>query len=1295
MRLLVRLPLQLPGRRPRGLRAARRRVVRAAAAAALFVALLLALAVPADAPLRAQQTDALPPLLHALATQAERLHAAGVSVDGNGLGAKSKTLRDAIALRSLRLNDAGAVQVAVRLWGDGPPAGALAALGVETQIWRPDLGHAQLLVPPARLRALLALPGIRDVALPSYAISARGAVTTEGDTALRFEALRARTGLTGDGVRVGVIADGVAGLAGAQASGDLPTLAGQQDFTGEGVDGGAEGTALLEIVHDIAPNAALYFAAATTDAEMIEAVDYLAQRTDVVVDDLSFHFPDDQRSAVSLNTAAALNHPAWPIRAYVTAAGNWALRHYEGEFRAGPGGRTLGLTGAGPVHLFGRDGATDQLGRGEAPYNEIRLESGDELRAVLHWNDPWGDSINDYDLFLLDESGAVVASGAAQQGVSTRNPRERIVYQHDGESGRFRLVVQNADGRAAPRRLEMFAFGPKALEPDGTILNFNTTASSLLAQSDAPGGVITIAAVGHAPADFHRARPYSSRGPTNNGARKPDLAAVDNVAITGGGNFASPFFGTSAAAPHVAALAALLLEARPQLLAEDGGRPDREREILRHVLTGSAIDLAPPGPDDATGAGRVDALAAATLLDATVLVVERVAPAGPGSLRAAIDAANRPAGGPRAIFIDAGLSIPLTATLPPITRGDVSLSGAATIVGDRLPAGAPGLVLSAAAVAIDGLTISGVPGVAIRVAGAEDVAIDGVTLTGNGAGIQIDDGSARVAIGAMQGVTITGVPGVAIRVAGAEDVAIDGVTLTGNGAGIQIDDGSARVAIGAMQGVTITANDGPGIVVAGEGTHDVTIQNSRIGVTPAGLAAGNAGDGVRVEAGATGVVLGAPAAAEPRLRTAQVTAQVTSQATTLVHTIRGRVILNGQPALAGTIVEALIDGQLVAATTVGVVDVDGAPGFVLTIPGPGLVVRFRVAGLPAMRLIFFEPGARSDIVLEASGEFPQSELALPGANVIAYNAGAGLRHDAGIVSYRGNAIYGNADGDVRGDAPTPAPPVLTAFHYTGDRLRVDATAPAGATVDLYVVEDPAAPGVVADPDGAGGALRYLGSALPGDASFSDGGFRAAGLAPGTALALTALATDASGATSRFATNLRLGPGPRIDAVFPAEGSNAGGVQVTITGAGLGDLAGFHVAFGDRAATALSVSDTRAVVITPPHAAGPAALTIEVSDGRTRRVEEAFSFLAGRVVLLSPGWNNVTWSGPRTPITGVIAPLAPRVNRVWAWFAAEQRWRSYRVGAPAIVNRLTALQPGQAIWLLLEGDRPLIWEQPPP
>ena len=298
----------------------------------------------------------------------------------------------------------------------------------------------------------------------------------------------------------------------------------------------------------------------------------------------------------------------------------------------------------------------------------------------------------------------------------------------------------------------------------------------------------------------------------------------------------------------------------------------------------------------------------------------------------------------------------------------MSLSGAATIVGDRLPAGAPGLVLGAAAIAIDGLTISGVPGVAIRVAGAEDAAIDGVTLSGNGAGIQIDDGS-------------------------------------------------ARVAVGAMQGVTITANDGPGIVVAGRAPATSRSRTAASASRPPAWRAATPATACASRPARPASSWARPPAPSP-LRTAQVTGQTAN----LVHTIRGRVILNGQPAPAGTIVEALIDGRLVAATTVGVVDVDGAPGFVLTITGPGLVVRFRVAGLPAARLVFFEPGARSDIVLEAMGEFPQSELALPGANVIAYNAGAGLRHDAGLVTYRGNAIYATRTATSAATRPPPRRP---------------------------------------------------------------------------------------------------------------------------------------------------------------------------------------------------------------------------------------------------------------------------------
>lgn len=1199
---------------------ARRGALRAAVIAILVLS-FVSLA-PGATPVRGQAVVGLPPLLESLALEAERLHPSGDSGVGDLSGAP-KALRDAVALGSVRLDGAGAVQVEVRLIGAGPPVATIGALGGSVEIWRADLGRAQLRLPPSSLRGLVALTGIREVALPVYAISARGSVTTEGDAALRATLLRQQSGLTGAGVRIGVISDGIDGVAAAQASGDLPTLADQRAFTSGGIDEGAEGTALLEIVHDLAPEAALYFASAATTLEMIDAVNYLAERTDVVVDDLGFLLPDDQQSDVSQNTGAALNNPDWPIRAYVTSVGNWALRHYEGVFRPGPDARTLGLAVAGPAHLFGNDGSTDQLGRGETPYNEIFLDTDDDLRAVLYWDDPWDDSTNDYDLVLLDENDATVAAGTAAQGFSSSRPRETFTFKNEGPAGTFRLVAQNVNGDAAPRRLEMYAIGSSPLAPGGTALNFNTTASSLLAQSDAPGGVLAVAAVDQDAAGFDTVRSYSSRGPTNNGVMKPDLTAVDGVMVTGSGGFGTPFFGTSAAAPHVAALAALLLEARPQLLDQAGDAPDRERVLLRAALTGSATDLGAPGPDNESGAGRVDALDALALLEQTVLVVDNAADAGPGSLREAIGAANAVGVGPLAIMIGDGLVIAPASALPALTAAEVSVSGLATISG-------AGLTLQGTAITLEGLTIEGAPGVGLHVDGSSDVAIDGVALRDNGEGIVIDGGATAVRLGAREAVTVIG-------------------------------------------------SAGDGVRVSGAGTADVSIQNSRIGVDEAGARAGNAGDGVVVSGGASNVVVGAGVGVAPEL--------ATTQSPALVHTVRGRVILNGQPALPGTVVEAMLDGQVVAATVVGLIDVEGQPGFVLTIPGPGLVIRFRVAGEVVGEILFFEEGALSEVLLDVTSAGPTSEFVLPGSNTIAFNAGAGLRVD-GAVTNRGNAIHSNAGGDLRGAPSGPPAPVLTSFRFSGNRISVEGRAAAGTTVDLYVVEDVAAAGVVADASGSGGALHYLGTAvMTGDR------FAAADLASGRALAVTALATDALGRTSLFGANLVFGPGPQIESVSPTEGANAGGTQVTIRGSGFGET-GLRVFFGGREGVVLSLAETTAVVLSPAHEAGPVSLLLEVSDGRTVLEESVFTYLAGRLVTLQPGWNNVTWSGRRSLVPAAIASLAPQVNRVFSWDPEAQRWLAFFVGAPAVVNTLGVLETGQPIWVFVEGAAPLVWSQPP-
>ena len=75
--------------------------------------------------------------------------------------------------------------------------------------------------------------------------------------------------------------------------------------------------------------------------------------------------------------------------------------------------------------------------------------------------------------------------------------------------------------------------------------------------------------------------------------RKPDITAADGVSTATPG-FAT-FYGTSAAAPHAAAIAALLKSALPSLTPAQ----------VRAALVSSALDIEAPGVDNTTGAGIV------------------------------------------------------------------------------------------------------------------------------------------------------------------------------------------------------------------------------------------------------------------------------------------------------------------------------------------------------------------------------------------------------------------------------------------------------------------------------------------------------------------------------------------------------------------------------------------------------------------------------------------------------------------------------------------------------------------
>src|SRR6185312_11289319 len=113
------------------------------------------------------------------------------------------------------------------------------------------------------LNQLPSAPPLAGGALSSVAapIAFESTVGTGGSSALKADQLRSAFGLTGSGIKVGVLSDSfnnLGGYAADSSSGALPpgVVVLGDELDGKGSD---EGRAMLELVHQIAPGAQLYF----------------------------------------------------------------------------------------------------------------------------------------------------------------------------------------------------------------------------------------------------------------------------------------------------------------------------------------------------------------------------------------------------------------------------------------------------------------------------------------------------------------------------------------------------------------------------------------------------------------------------------------------------------------------------------------------------------------------------------------------------------------------------------------------------------------------------------------------------------------------------------------------------------------------------------------------------------------------------------------------------------------------------------------------------------------------------
>ncbi|MEU3624432.1 hypothetical protein BS329_29355 [Amycolatopsis coloradensis] len=461
-------------------------------------------------------------------------------------------------------------------------------------------------------------PAPQDRRRATAANAAAALQVAEGDKAHGSDTARTKYGVTGAGQKVCVLSDGVKSLQSSQTAGELPAV----DVLPGQAGSGDEGTAMLEIIHDMAPGAALGFATAFTSeqsfADNIRALRAGGKCT-IIVDDVSYF---DESPFEDGPVAKAVNDVTAAGALYFSSAGNsgnftdGTSGYYEGDFR-GSSTKIPGITGT--PHDFDPSGTT-QL------YNA--LSPGSLGRYVtLFWSDPWGKATSDYDLFVLNSSGSVVASSEGSQN-GTQNPYE--IAQVPATGSGFKVAVVKYSG--ADRFIALNVIRGRFVA-SGSMKAFST--NGVTSGHSAAVNAFSVAAAPAAGA-FGRALetgdPANPTGPfpglftgaskwerfTSDGLRhqfyhpdgsaitpgnvsstggatrnKPDITAADGVATSVSGF--QPFFGTSAAAPSAAAIAALLAQ----------GKPTATPAQIRTALTSSAIDLGAPGFDPVTGAGVI------------------------------------------------------------------------------------------------------------------------------------------------------------------------------------------------------------------------------------------------------------------------------------------------------------------------------------------------------------------------------------------------------------------------------------------------------------------------------------------------------------------------------------------------------------------------------------------------------------------------------------------------------------------------------------------------------------------
>lgn len=439
-------------------------------------------------------------------------------------------------------------------------------------------------------------------------------VRSQGDTAQRSYIARNKYGVNGKGVKIGILSDSYNNLVTADEgveNGELPGIGNPFNFKhpvevlkdlsdSSGID---EGRAMAEIVHDVAPGAEIAFRTAFEgQADFAQGILELADvGCKVIVDDIYYFAEPFYQDGI---IAQAVDIVKKKGVAYFSAAGNSSVRSYESDYRASqffPLGPNFGT-----AHNFSAPGNTARY------FQPIFIPRFGTFINSFQWDQPFfsaggAGAESDFDIYLLDQAGNVVARGI-NDNILSGDPVEVFGYFNNTVNTTFFLVIVKYAG-PDPTRLKYVLFGDGAFflttPPIPGIL-----APTIVGHSKANGAITTAASwYLRTPAygsDTPLVESFSSRGGVPNyfdlqGNRtmteirkKPEITAPDGANTSffdpfGNGDISQDtdtfpnFFGTSAAAPHAAAVAALMIQAQKLKTIT----PDQ----IKGVLSAHTVDM--------------------------------------------------------------------------------------------------------------------------------------------------------------------------------------------------------------------------------------------------------------------------------------------------------------------------------------------------------------------------------------------------------------------------------------------------------------------------------------------------------------------------------------------------------------------------------------------------------------------------------------------------------------------------------------------------------------------------------